>query len=385
LEFRRYRISIRVNRAMPMMIAVSSSWAVWLLIVLFVPSDAVFRFNSRLDSERFFPVGEIMARGTSPGGSVPSLTPDEYILSTAAEEYGLTLETALMDGGTDEWPLFEAGKAPGELLGDAGPELIQRNDPSDRCAGGDIAGFSILNVTDPTLVTFVLPEYHPGRTDIAVIIAPGGGNRFLSWTKEGTSVAKWFNSIGISAFVLKYRVPANTFETGEKTSIDAQRAVSLVRHRASGLGLNTSRIGFMGFSAGGGITADVSTATSRSYEPADDADEFSFHPDFALMIYASGNPFNAPHAPPTFIAGARNDPCVAVEGLEAYFLALQANQGNHELHVYNTGQHGYGDCTLFVATGHLEPVCAWTLNAQLFIDSILGIQRPLQSTALSLP
>jgi len=369
------------------MIAVinSQSWAIGLVIVLIVPTDSVWMFHSKTDSVRFTPTSGIMARGTPTGESPQPLSADEYILSATAEQNGLTLETALMDGGTDEWLLFETGEAPGELLGDAGPETIQRNDPAASCAGGDIAGFSILNVTDPTLVTFVLPEDHPGRTDIAVIIAPGGGSRFLSWTKEGTSVAKWFNSIGISAFVLKYRVPANTVETQEKRLIDAQRAVSLVRHRASGLGLNTSRIGFMGFSAGGYITAYVSTATSRSYEPADDADEVSFHPDFALLIYSSGNPLNAPHAPPTFIAGARNDPCVAVEGLEAYFLALQATQGNHELHVYNTGQHGYGDCTLFVATGHLEPVCAWTLNAQLFIDSILGIQRPLQSTALSLP
>jgi len=212
--------------------------------------------------------------------------------------------------------------APRELPGDAGAQFIQQNDPSDFCAEGDRAGYSILNVSDPTIVPFIVPMDTEGRRDGAVIIAPGGGNRFLSWTKEGTEVAKWLNSIGISAFVLKYRVPTNSAETHMKTIIDAQRALSLVRYRSERYGLNKSRIGVGGFSAGAFLMGEVSEATRRAYQKTDAADEENFRPDFSLEIYGYGH--MPMHAPPTFIAIAQDDPCVGPRGALAYYTGLIA-------------------------------------------------------------
>jgi acetyl esterase/lipase len=235
-------------------------------------------------------------------------------------------------------------------------------------------------------VPFLVPQGQEGRLDAAVIIAPGGGLQFLSWNKEGTRPAKWLNSIGVSAFVLKYRVPHNSIQTQIKGITDAQRAVSFVRYKAPELALNSSHIGFMGFSAGGYLTGLVASTASRSYKPIDEVDAVSHRPDFALEIYGVG-PIAEARPPPTLIVTTTNDPCVNSSKATAYHAHLEQTYPDvlHELHVFSDGHHGYGDCSLYVQGNLWEPVCAWTVNAQVFLDEVLGIQKRLSHKPMVAP
>jgi acetyl esterase/lipase len=321
------------------------------------------------------PVENITARGSRMGPDSHELTPDQYTLSKTASEFGYNKHNALMDGGGEEWKLFPEGKVPQELAGDAGHEFMQTNDPGDHCSPGDVAGYSILNVSEPTLVTFIVPKGQKNRKDAAVIVAPGGGFRFLSWNKEGTEIAKWLNTLGISAFVLKYRVPCNTMETAMKALCDAQRAISMVRSKNLGF----KKIGVAGFSAGGFLAASVSSFPTKVYAPIDDVDKHSSSVDFAVLVYAAGKDgttFPA-QAPATFIALAKDDPCVKVSLAESYYSKLRKYSPEHELHIFGGGHHGYGDCQLYVTGNEWQPVCAWTIDAQFFMET--PMRQPLSS------
>jgi acetyl esterase/lipase len=119
-----------------------------------------------------------------------------------------------------------------------------------------------------------------------MVIAPGGSYKVLSMYAEGSDIAAWLNSIGVSAFVLKYRVPGRTWlPFGAAELMDAQRAVGLVRQMAGTYGLNKSKIGFIGFSAGGHLTGHLNVAwQSRTYPRVDAADDESCKPDAAIMV-----------------------------------------------------------------------------------------------------
>lgn len=138
----------------------------------------------------------------------------------------------------------------------------------------------------PTLTPFIVTN----GTGASIVIAPGGGYQNLAWGKEGLDVARFYNSIGVSAFVLKYRVPARPNLPGLPhwwaPLQDAQRAIGIVRSRASQWGLNASMVGFTGFSAGGHLTAHISTAwQSRYYPRIDAADDASCKPAFSVFMY----------------------------------------------------------------------------------------------------
>lgn len=297
----------------------------------------------------------------------------QYTLSKPAASFGIEASNAKLHGGGDEIKLFP-DKAPQEHPDEVGPERMKVNDPDEACAAGDISGYSILNVTSPALVPFVIPPGHVGRRSTAIIIVPGGQFRSLTWNKEGTKVAKWLNSLGISAFVLKYRVPCDTLRTKIKPVIDAQRAISILRSQSSKFDFES--IGLMGFSSGGLVAADVTTSPVRAYPPIDNADQHNYKPDYALLIYATGRPEAlSVSVPPTFIALARDDSCTSPSAAQSYFSKLLVTGGNHELHIYSGGKHGYGDCSLYVSGNTWQPVCAWTLNAQLFIEHFLGVER----------
>ena len=137
----------------------------------------------------------------------------------------------------DLWP----GKPPGEN-GAIGEEKMS----------GTVGSRQLTNVSKPTL-TIYRPEKDKD-TGAAVIIAPGGAFRFLAWDHEGENVARWFNSIGVTGIILKYRVPRRT-DNPQAAFQDGQRAVSLVRSKAKEWGLDPNRIGMIGFSAGGGVTS----------------------------------------------------------------------------------------------------------------------------------
>jgi acetyl esterase/lipase len=211
----------------------------------------------------------------------------------------------------------------------------------------------VNNVSEPTLTVYPAPREK--ATGVGVIIAPGGAYRFLSWPLEGTEVAEWFNRAGITAFVLKYRVPRRSFDMASKLPLmDAQRAVSVVRHRAKEWRLDPAKIGILGFSAGGHLAAHLaSTYETRAYEAVDDADRVSARPDFNVLIYPGGlldrqEPTRlAPEmrlskeTPPTFIAVAADDTGSFGSSIR-YFELLRAAGAPGELHVYAGGGHGFG-------------------------------------------
>lgn len=247
----------------------------------------------------------------------------------------------------DVWP----GKPPGETK-PLPPEGDTTKDDGRMVGGRRV--MRIGNVSTPQLAV-----YQPAKdkaNGAAVVICPGGGFNILAYDLEGTEVAAWLNSIGVTGIVLKYRVPARDPQQRWKAAVqDAQRAVSLVRSRAAEWKLDPQRIGILGFSAGGsaaGLTALF--GQSRQYDAIDAIDQVSSRPDFALLIYAAYfvergqaviNP-NLPasitkDAPPMFFVHAFDD---GIPVQNALLLAAELKQVNvpAEVHVYDVGGHGYG-------------------------------------------
>jgi acetyl esterase/lipase len=237
------------------------------------------------------------------------------------------------------WP----GEAPGEK-GDVGEEKEQPGKTPDNT-------IRLTNVTKPTITVF--RPAADKNTGAAVVICPGGGYNILAWNKEGTEIAEWFNTFGVTGIVLKYRVPARKGRPRHEPPLqDAQRALSLVRQRAGEWGIDPHRIGILGFSAGGHLAAATSTNfDQRAYEAKDDVDKVSCRPDFTLLIYPaylvtkedklSPELKVTSETPRTFLVITQDD-AVRVEGALFYFLALKQAKVPSELHVYPSGGHGYG-------------------------------------------
>jgi len=243
----------------------------------------------------------------------------------------------------DLWP----GPAPGES-GPGGEERWLDQRPNEKPVK------RLTNVTKPSVTVF-----RPAKekdTGAAVVIAPGGAYNILAWDLEGEEVATWLNSIGVTGIVLKYRVPRRPDQPKDKPPVgalqDAQRAISLVRSKAAELGIDPRRIGMLGFSAGGHLTAWAATnAGRRTYDPTDDADRVSCRSDFAVLIYPAylvtkENQISpelkvSAETPRTFLAMTEDDG-VRVECALFYYLALKAAKVPAELHLYPTGGHGYG-------------------------------------------
>jgi acetyl esterase/lipase len=239
----------------------------------------------------------------------------------------------------DVWP----DKVPGEK-GDIGPEQLQpprgRGKPIQR----------LTNVTRPTITV-----YRPKKdqdTGAAVLICPGGGYHILAWDLEGTEVAEWLNTIGVTGIVLKYRVPRRQGrEKHDGPLQDAQRAMSLVRKHADEWGIDANRIGILGFSAGGHLSAATSTNfDKRSYQAVDAIDRISCRPDFAVLVYPAylidGDELSAEirvtaDTPQTFFVHASDDG-ISSENSIAMYLALKKAKVRTEIHIYASGGHGFG-------------------------------------------
>ncbi len=209
------------------------------------------------------------------------------------------------------------------------------------------------NVSTPTITVYQPPKAR--STGAAVVVFPGGGYRILAIDLEGTEVCDWLNSIGVTAVLLKYRVPAREGRERYAAPLqDAQRAVGLVRSRAAQWHVDPKRIGVLGFSAGGHLAAAISNNyEKRTYPEVDEADRVSCRPDFALLIYPAyltvkdqGDRISpelaiTPNTPPTFLLQAEDDG-VRVENSLYYYLALKNNKVPAEMHLYAQGGHGYG-------------------------------------------
>jgi acetyl esterase/lipase len=202
------------------------------------------------------------------------------------------------------------------------------------------------------------------NTRAAMLVLPGGGYQAVAMDLEGTEICDWITTKGVTCIVLKYRVPQvwrhNRVEHAPKVQLplqDAQRAIGLLRHRASSYGIDPRKIGVIGFSAGGHLAAAVSNAEKRIYRLIDAADRERSLPDFAILLYP-GHLWDdtssktslrlAPwveirrDAPPTLLIHSMNDPVDDVRHSVAYGLALNDVGVPVDMRLYAKGGHAYG-------------------------------------------
>ena len=245
------------------------------------------------------------------------------------------------------WP----GKLPGAAPLVTGPEA-DRSKPGEGMTGGKTV-IRLGNVSQPELHVF-LPS-GAKRTGAGVVVCPGGGYSILAWDLEGTEIAQWLNKQGVAAFVLKYRTPTGSLKPNwEGPTIDAQRALRLVRTHAQRWGAAPDKLGILGFSAGGKTAGMAALQNGKAlYDDQDDTDRLSCRPDFAVLIYPAyfcdNNVQLQPELaaliskdlPPFFFAHAADDPVTCQSSVQL-FTALRKVSVSAELHVWESGGHGYG-------------------------------------------
>lgn len=244
----------------------------------------------------------------------------------------------------------------------------------------------IAKVSRPTL-TIYRPAKPNGQS---VIICPGGGYTILAFDKEGTRVAEEFNRWGVTAFVLKYRLPDDTTQLDRSMAPlqDAQQAVRLVRTNAREWGVDKNKIGIMGFSAGGHLASSTATHFDVTADPLNN-DTTSVRPDFAILIYpvisfdstithkgsrnnlvganASADKVNffsselqvTAATPPSFLVHAGDDGAVPVDNSLRYYQACIKNKVPVELHLYPAGGHGFGMNNKTTTDNWLERLRNW--------------------------
>lgn len=253
----------------------------------------------------------------------------------------------------------------------------------------------LRNVTLPTLTVF---KPKNKKSDAAVIICPGGGYYILAIEHEGSSLGKWYADRGITAFVLKYRLPqVELFENSEIRPLqDAQQAIRIVRSRAQEFGINKNMVGIMGFSAGGHLAANASTHFKTQVGEITDP-SISVRPDFSILIYPvislndkighmgsrdnllGKNPYSdkidyysnelqvSSETPKTFMVHAFDD-FVNINNSLDYVKALKKNNVPAELHLYDRGGHGFS-----LKKTNKGPVASWAnrLEDWLKVNEIL--------------
>ncbi|RFS16658.1 alpha/beta hydrolase [Emticicia sp. C21] len=258
----------------------------------------------------------------------------------------------------NETILLYTGTAPGST-GKQVPEDSKTTDGITR----------VKDVTQPALIVYPAKKK---TTDATVIICPGGGYGILAIDHEGYDIAKWFNERGMTAFVLKYRLPQeDLFDNDEIRPLqDAQQAIRIVRKNAAKYGVSPDKVGIMGFSAGGHLASTASTHFATQVGDITDP-SVSVRPDFSLLIYPvitfndrfthfgsrdnligknppvekiewySNDKQVTKDTPPTFLVSTTDDG-VQPENSIAYFLACKKNKVPVEMHIYEKGGHGYG-------------------------------------------
>ena len=240
--------------------------------------------------------------------------------------------------------LFPGG-APGETK-----KLTEKSDDT----GGQVGGIKVTRMTDVGEPEITI---YPAPSDIAsgaaMVVCPGGAYEILAYDLEGTEICDWLNAAGITAVLLKYRVPRRENRPKHEAPLqDAQRAISYVRSNAKKYGIDPDRIGIMGFSAGAHLSAMASTSFNKRTSPAkDDIDKVSCRPDFCLLVYPAyldGENFRvAPEVnvtkevPPTMLVQAEDDASYVNSSLFYYYALKQAGVPAW-MHLYSKGGHGYG-------------------------------------------
>ena len=229
---------------------------------------------------------------------------------------------------------------------------------NDKLVGGK-PWIYVGNVSRPTITVY---KPKGKNTGACVVVFPGGGYQILAMDLEGTEICDWLTSKGITAVLLKYRVPgvdkypkSGCYPRSKEALQDAQRAVSLVRFRSKEWNINPKKIGVLGFSAGGHLVAATSTQyKNRLYSAVDAADKVSCRPDFAVAIYPGHLWHNrkvfklnkfvpvTSRTPPTFLLQAQDDKVDPPEHSLVYYRELRKAGVPTEMHLYPKGGHAFG-------------------------------------------
>ena len=265
------------------------------------------------------------------------------------------------------WP----DKVPGEVPGEVGQEKAETK-------GGILR---VSNVSKPTLTVF--PADSKKANGTSVLVCPGGGYNILAYEHEGSAICEWLNSLGVTGFLLKYRVPRRKNVLKHEAPLqDAQRAIGMIRQNAKKWKVDPGRLGILGFSAGGNLAVMTLTSfQSRSYPKVDSADELSCRPNFGILIYPAylvdrkkrDKLFPeikiSKETPPCFFAHTGDDG-VPAEGSVLMYLELEklGVKGN-ELHVYPFGGHGYG----MRPSDH--PVVTWPARAGAWMKAMGWLKK----------
>ena len=243
----------------------------------------------------------------------------------------------------------------------------------------------ISNVSIPGYAFFSAGDDAPKP---CVIICPGGGYRILAASHEGTDVAKYFNSIGVHALVLKYRIPSDENQPDKKYAPlqDAQRAIQLVRENAKQWHVNADKVGIMGFSAGGHLASSLAVHYGDS--KIKENSKISLRPDFqilgypvisfskfshvgsrknllgkdsteSMMNYFSNELYVNANSPIAFLVHAKDDKVVPIENSLMYVDALKSNGVEAELFIYETGGHGFGMVNKTSTENWMDALKSW--------------------------
>ncbi len=258
----------------------------------------------------------------------------------------------------------------------------------------------ILRVSDvqyPNMRVYLPPE--DKATGAAVIICPGGGYWILAIDHEGYELAEWFNSFGVAAFVLKYRLPDERIMLDKSTGplMDAQQAIAIVRGRADQWNIDPNRIGIMGFSAGGHLAASALTQFDQPVAPTEEV--MDVKPNFGILIYPvisfvgdfmhkgskdkllGENPEEAlvrrfspelnvtERTPPTFLVANTDDTAVPPDNSIVFYQALKNKGVASELHIYGSGGHGYG------MGKDKGPVASWSLRCREWMEAMGWLEK----------
>ncbi|MCP4505957.1 MAG: alpha/beta hydrolase [Fuerstiella sp.] len=267
-----------------------------------------------------------------------------FCLTTLAMSV-LSAPTAQVRAGDSDrvmvWPEY----APGEISLDEGTDQPNR--------AGEVPPVTrTIKIRRPSIDVF--PADDPNGT--AILVLPGGGFGKVVPDKEGSEAAPWLNQFGISRFVLRYRtneVTPKTEPAWRRPLQDAQRALRIIRKRASEWKVNADRVGVLAFSAGGQVGSILHTAEGNpAYEAMDTIDDQNCSPDFSLLIY----PWNvydrttddllpeikpSMTSPPAFIVHTHDDKSSSL-GSVLIYAGLKRHNIPAELHVFENGGHGYG-------------------------------------------
>jgi acetyl esterase/lipase len=247
----------------------------------------------------------------------------------------------------------------------------------------------------PAISVFLPPKWH--ASGAGMVICPGGAYKLLMSSYEGEDIARWLNSFGVAAFVLRYRISPRYHHPAPL--LDALRAIRYVRYHAGEFGIRPDRVGIIGFSAGGHLASTVITHFQRNnFASSDPVDRVSSRPDFAILAYPiitlrdpwthqesvhnllGPNPDPAlidelsnelhvtPDTPPTFLFHTGQDTAVPPENSLLFYAALRKAGVPSELHIYAEGQHGVG-----LANGHgmaprVPRLLSWPLRAEEWLQ-----------------